>query len=75
MKIDLHGMTIHMAWNVFVSRATGAYYDNHKSIVVITGQGAIAKEFPQWAHQHSHVRSCTQMPNNPGSFKLVLKKG
>jgi DNA-nicking Smr family endonuclease len=75
MKIDLHGMNIHLAWNVFVSRVTDAHYNKHKQIVVVTGQGAIAKELPQWAYQHSHVRSCTQTPNNPGSFKIVLKKG
>lgn len=75
MKLDLHGMTIHGAWNLFSSRTTDAYYNGHKTIIVVTGQGSIMREFPSWASNHPHVRSCTNTPHNPGSFRLSLKKG
>ena len=75
MKLDLHGMTIHSAWNVFTTRTTDAYYKGHKTIVVVTGQGAIMREFPSWASTHPYVISCSNTQHNPGSFKISLKKG
>lgn len=73
MRLDLHGYTIHDAWRIFNSRVTDAYYAKAKTIVVVTGQGAIMHEFTAWCAQHPHVKTWTNSPNNPGSFKLSLK--
>jgi len=75
MKLDLHGHTVHSAWQVFNTRVTDAYYNNDKFVIVITGQGVIMHEFRAWASQHPHVRSWSNNPHNPGSYKLSLKKG
>ena len=75
MKLDLHGHTVHAAWRVFNTRITDAYYRKQKSVVVITGQGAIMYEFQVWASNHPHVRSYSSMSHNPGSYKIFLKKG
>jgi len=75
MRIDLHGQTIHAAWQLFNNRITDAYYNKHRTVVVITGQGAIMHEFPSWANSHPHVKNCTNTPHNPGSFNVSLKKG
>ena len=75
MKLDLHGHNIHSAWNLFNSRITDAYYNKQRTVVVVTGQGAIMNEFGAWAGQHPHIKSWTNSPRNPGSYKLSLKKG
>jgi DNA-nicking Smr family endonuclease len=75
MKLDLHGHTIHAAYALFNSRITDAYYAKHRTVVVITGQGAIMNEFRVWAVQHPHIRSWSNNPHNPGSYKISIKKG
>ena len=45
MKLDLHGHSVHAAWRIFNTRITDAYYAKQKTIVVVTGQGAIMQEF------------------------------
>ena len=75
MKLDLHGHTIHAAWRIFNTRITDAYYNKQRTVVVVTGQGAIMHEFQAWAAQHPHIKSWTNSPQNPGSYKLSLKKG
>ena len=75
MKLDLHGHNVHSAWNLFNSRITDAYYNKQRTVVVVTGQGAIMNEFGAWAGQHPHIKSWTNSPRNPGSYKLSLKKG
>ena len=74
MKLDLHGLPIHSAWGVFNSKIQDAYYEKLKYVVVVTGQGAIMKEFPVWVSNHPHTKSCSSAPHNPGSFKVFLKK-
>lgn len=74
MKIDLHGYTIHTAWQHFNTRITQASLNGLKSCEVVTGQGAIMQEFPTWAHNHSRVRSCVQHKYNPGSFTIYFVK-
>ena len=74
MKLDLHGLPIHNAWSVFNSKIQDAYYEKLKYVVVVTGQGAIMKEFPIWVSNHPHTKSCSRTPHNPGSFKVFLIK-
>lgn len=75
MKLDLHGYQIHAAWNHFNSAIDDAFHDGLKSIVVVTGQGMMMREFPTWASNHSRVREVTQHKHNPGSFSVKLVKG
>ena len=74
MKLDLHGLPIHSAWSVFNNKIQDAYYNKLKYVVVVTGQGAIMKEFPIWVRNHPHTKSCSSAPHNPGSFKVFLIK-
>lgn len=74
MKIDLHGYTIHDAWKEFNTAIDRAYFDGRRSVVVVTGQGLMMREFPTWAHNHTKVREVKQHPKNPGSFSVKLKK-
>jgi len=74
MRIDLHGYHIHEGWRKFKIAIDRAYYDNHKKVTVITGQGAMMHEFPTWAHNHPLVKECRQENHNPGSFSIKLNK-
>ena len=74
MKLDLHGHNIHSALNLFNSRITDAYYNKQRTVVVVTGQGAMMHEIHTWAHNHSRIRECVQTKHNPGSFSIKLKK-
>lgn len=74
MILDLHGYHIHTAWQVFNRQITAAFYNNCKKCIVITGQGAIMRELPTWAANHSKIRQCTQHPRNPGSFSIKFVK-
>ncbi len=74
MRIDLHGYHIHEGWRKFNQAITWAYFDNYKSVVVITGQGAMMQELPVWASNHPRIRECNQQRHNPGSFLIKLKK-
>jgi len=74
MTIDLHGYTVHQAWNVFRSRIDDAYYSGYRKCRVITGYGAIQTEISTWAHNHDKVVSCNRQDPNQGSFIVKLKK-
>jgi DNA-nicking Smr family endonuclease len=71
--IDLHGNTLHNAWKRFITFAYEKSVNKEKHIRVITGQGAIAKEFPQWCDANAHVRSCKTEPHNLGSWEVKLR--
>ena len=72
--IDLHGYQIHEAWQVFNDAVEDAYLKGHKKVHVVTGQGAMMKEFPTWASNNRRVREFSQNQHNPGSFSVKLKK-
>ena len=74
MTIDLHGFTIHQAWQVFTSRVDDAYYKGHKTCKIITGYGSIQQELPTWCHNHNKINSCNQMNPNRGAFIIKLNK-
>tara|TARA_B100000927_G_C16344453_1_gene420675 strand:- start:395 stop:625 length:231 start_codon:yes stop_codon:yes gene_type:complete len=74
MRIDLHGAHIHEGWRKFKKSVDQAYYLGHRQCIVITGQGAMMREFPTWASNHPFVRECNQQKYNPGSFLIKLKK-
>ena len=43
MKLDLHGLPIHEAWQIFNNKIADAYHMNFKYVIVVTGQGQIMK--------------------------------
>ena len=73
-KVDLHGYYIHEAWGVFKNTIDDAYYRNIKTVKVVTGQGAIMREFPAWAETHPKIKRFKQDQWNPGSFTCVLNQ-
>ena len=72
--IDLHGYHVHEAWRHFKSEIDDAYYAGHRRVEVITGQGIIMREMPNWISQHSKIREYRQASWNPGSFTCILIK-
>ena len=74
MRIDLHGYHIHEGWRKFKRAIDEAYLANYRKCIVITGQGAMMREFPTWAHNHPYIREWSQPKHNPGSFLIKLKK-
>jgi len=73
--IDLHGCHIHEGWRKFKRAIDEAYFDNHKRVTVITGQGQMMYELPTWASNHPRVREIKQSTSyNPGSFTIILTK-
>lgn len=73
--IDLHGYHIHEAWKYFNREIEKAYYQNKKRITVITGQGDIMREMPNWISNHRLIMEYRQHKWNPGSFTCILVKG
>lgn len=75
MRIDLHGFHIHEGWRKFNRAIEDAYLNGHRTVSVITGQGAMMRELPTWAHNHPRIREFRQQQkHNPGSFTIKLKK-
>ena len=74
MRIDLHGYHIHVAWKHFNYQIEEAYFGGKKKCIVITGQGAMMHEFPQWAQNHPRIRDWSQHRHNSGSFIVKIKK-
>ena len=73
MKLDLHGLPIHTAWNIFNNQMQDAHFAKYEYVIVVTGQGAIMKEFKTWVNNHPYTKSCDNQPHNPGSFKVMIK--
>jgi len=71
--IDLHGQTVHDAWKRFIAFAYEKSLDKEKYIRVITGHGAIQKEFSRWCDACPHARSWETEPYNKGSWKVRLR--
>jgi TusA-related sulfurtransferase len=58
---------------VFIAFAYEKWLDKEKEIRVITGHGAIQKEFPSWCEACNHVRKWETEPYNRGSWKVRLR--
>lgn len=74
MKLDFHGYTIHTAWKEFNAAIDEAYYANQRSVVVVTGQGQMMREFENWCRNNPKIREVTQHKHNPGSWSVKLRK-
>ena len=73
--LDLHGRTIHDAWKLFIAFAYEKWLDKEKHVRVITGHGAIQKEFPRWCEACVHVRKCETEPVAPWAVSIFCALG
>lgn len=73
MQLDLHGLTVHLAWKETVNFITESYFLGHKSVIIICGHGLIKNEIEKWFLLHPKVASY-QLLKNGGSYKLKLVK-
>jgi DNA-nicking Smr family endonuclease len=77
-RLDLHGCTLHEAWQRFREFVEYHHLQGHSSVVVITGRsGQIAREFREWCRLMPVVRKYEPLGHNngaPGSFRVTLKK-
>ena len=74
IKIDLHGFTIHEAWKYFRSSMKEAYFQDRKSITVVTGHGVMSKEIEGWCEADPYVVSCKRQDPNTGAWTICLIK-
>ena len=70
--IDLHGFILHAAWKKFNAFVLDSYISKRKEVRVITGQGAMMKEFPHWASANRYIKSYEQSKFNPGAWILKI---
>lgn len=73
MVVDLHGLPIHEGWNTFRTAVSDAYYQNRKSIKVITGKGQMLNEFRDWCRSEHFIRD-VELNLDGGSFTVKFKK-
>ncbi len=68
--LDLHGMTIHVAFAV----AKAFINDTpHRDVLVITGQGQISYEFPDWLQQWPRVQTWSRQ-NDGGAYRVRMRQ-
>lgn len=53
---DLHGLSVHNAWQHVMDIIDDCHRDNIKKIKIITGKGKISEEFEHWIDSHPCVR-------------------
>ena len=72
MVIDLHGIRIHEGWNIFKNAISDAYYQDRKSIKVITGKGQMLSEFESWCNSNQHIREINMKTNDYGIENTIM---
>lgn len=73
-QLDLHGYTVHQAWDAYNRFITESYFDNEKAVTVITGHGMIGNEITAWTYNHSYARQCKRQDPNTGAYTVTLAK-
>lgn len=71
--LDLHGYTIHTGWKEFKEYIDQAYLDKKKSVTIITGKGAMHREFNNWCSCNPKIRDCDEYKTG-GSWRVRLIK-
>lgn len=74
MKLDLHGYTVHTAWQKFRKYTQSAYLDGRRKVVVVTGYGKMQSEFIGWCDGDPYVESVSRLDPNAGAFNVIIKK-
>ena len=72
--LDLHGQTIHNAFNKVDQQLHQAHEIGWKRITVITGKsGPISSEFEEWVKARSEIKKI-QPKNDRGAWVIWIKK-
>jgi DNA-nicking Smr family endonuclease len=71
--LDLHGFTVHEGWQEFCNRIVEAKHNGQRSVKVITGQGQMKHEFPQWCDPYPFIREVKLNPDG-GSYTVMFYK-
>lgn len=74
MRLDLHGLTVHIAWKRFRETTQNSYFKQVKKITVITGHGAMSAEFQGWVSADPYSVKCERQNPNTGSWTVWIKK-
>lgn len=71
--VDLHGDSVHGAYERVRDTVSRARHAGRGEIVVVTGRsGSIRVEFPDWAALNPEVRGCEPM-NGGGAYRVRLR--
>jgi DNA-nicking Smr family endonuclease len=72
--VDLHGVTIHEAYQVVKDHINEGIQNGYRHLTVITGKsGQINLELPKWLNSDSRIRSIAPK-NGGGAWNIWLKK-
>ena len=83
-KIDLHGLTLEKAENIFIEFIMKHYFSSSKKVLVITGKGKfddksldftgkIKSNITKWINNNSkYIKSCANAPENLGGDGAIL---
>ena len=74
MRLDLHGYTVHNAWNKFNNHVQDCYFKGLKKTIVITGHGQISNELIAWVHNSEYATGCSRLDPNTGAYNVQIKK-
>jgi DNA-nicking Smr family endonuclease len=74
MALDLHGLTVHNAWQKYRSHTQLCYYNKVKKTIVITGHGIMSKEFMDWVNADPYTIKCEQLNPNTGAWRVHIRK-
>ena len=67
--LDLHGYNLQDAYIETLEFLKDMHKDKVKKVKVITGKGAIAKEFPFWIERSSYIKKFE--PTNDGGCWII----
>ena len=70
--LDLHGYSIHDGWEEFTRFIKECNQSRKRFAIVMTGQGKMKEEFPDWVAANPHLRNYKLQDGN-GSFKVKFK--
>jgi DNA-nicking Smr family endonuclease len=74
MALDLHGLTVHNAWQKYRSHTQLCYFNKVKKTVVITGHGIMAREFIGWVSADPYSIKCERLNPNTGAWRVYIRK-
>jgi DNA-nicking Smr family endonuclease len=69
--LDLHGYTLQDAHAETMSFLRDMHRDKEEKVKVITGKGAIAKEFPFWIEKSSYIKKF-EPTNDGGCWHIIM---
>jgi len=72
--LDLHGYTVHEAWEHFREFINTESQDKYRKYsVIITGNGKIQQELPRWCDSHECIRDVQPLDRSAG-FRIYFYK-